>query len=194
MEVEGLQKDLDAKLKLLAYKQTKGEDIASKGNATTIERHQDALVYLAKEADEIKVKIEEKTASGEQMEEVCAWSAIKWMPISPSQTPRGCPRRSAEGLTRLQAGSHFPEKIQGTGKKSNITRSCAICFPPQKKILARTGEKRNRPGKESSFRWNVCKVALCIQDCFQLYHTVQDYVAVYIRRHDANNDNADDDN
>lgn len=74
MEVEALQKDLDAKLKLLAYKQTKGEDIVSKGNATTIERHRDALVHLAKEADEIKLKIEEKKiASGEQMDEVCAW-------------------------------------------------------------------------------------------------------------------------
>ena len=74
MEVEALQKDLDAKLKLLAYKQTKGEDIVSKGNATTIERHRDALVHLAKEADEIKLKIEEKIASGEQMDEVCAWT------------------------------------------------------------------------------------------------------------------------
>ena len=114
--------------------------------------------------------------------------------ISPSQTPRGRPRRSAEGLTRLQAGSHFPEKIQGAGKKSNISRSCVVCFSAQKKILARTGEKRKRPGKESSFQCNVCKVALCIQDCFQLYHTVQDYVAAYTRRYDANNDNADDDN
>ena len=112
--------------------------------------------------------------------------------ISPSQTPRGRPRRYGEGLTRLQARSHFSEKIQGTGKKSNIRRSCAVCFPAQKKILARTGEKRKRPGKESSFQCNVCKVALCIQDCFQLYHTVQDYVAAYTRRSDANNDNADD--
>ena len=31
--------------------------------------------------------------------------------ISPSLTPRGRPRRSAEGLTRLQPGYHFPEKI-----------------------------------------------------------------------------------
>ena len=30
-----------------------------------------------------------------------------------------------------------------------------------------------------------------MQDCFQLYHTVEDYVAAYIQRHDANNDNVD---
>ncbi|XP_022802105.1 piggyBac transposable element-derived protein 4-like [Stylophora pistillata] len=111
--------------------------------------------------------------------------------ISHSLTPRGRPRRSAEGLTCLQVGGHFPEKIMGTGKKSKITRACVVCFPAQKKILKRAGEKRKRPGKESSFQCSVCKVALCIQDCFQLFHTVQNYVAAYIRRHDANNDNDD---
>ena len=93
--------------------------------------------------------------------------------ISPSLTPRGRPRRLAVGLTRLPAGYHFPEKIQDTRKRTNITRSCAVCFPGQKNILASTGEKRKRPGKESSFQCTVCKMALYIQDCFQLYHTVQ---------------------
>ena len=111
--------------------------------------------------------------------------------ISHSLTPRGRPRRSAEGLTRLQVGGHFPEKILGTGKKSNITRACVVCFPAQKKILKRTGDKRKRPGKESSFQCSVCKVALCMQDCFQLYHTVEDYVAAYIRGHEANIGNVD---
>ena len=111
--------------------------------------------------------------------------------ISHSLTPRGRPRRSAEGLTHLQVGGHFPEKILGTGKKSNITRACVVCFPAQKKILKRTGDKRKRPGKESSFQCSVCKVALCMQDCFQLYHTVEDYVAAYIRGHEANIGNVD---
>ena len=75
MELEALQKDLDAKLKLLAYKQVKGQDIVTNGNATTIGRQRDALVYLAKEVDEIKLKIEgKKIAKGEQMDEVFAWS------------------------------------------------------------------------------------------------------------------------
>ena len=112
--------------------------------------------------------------------------------ISPSSTRRGCPRRSVKCLTRLQAGSHFPEKIQGSGKKTNITRSC-IVFPAQKRLLARVGEKRNSPGRESSFQCSVCKVALCIQECFQLYHTVQDYVAAYVRRYDTNNNDDTDD-
>ena len=52
----------------------KGEDILSKGNTTTIERHRDGLVALAKQADEIKMKVEqEKLAKGEALEEVCTW-------------------------------------------------------------------------------------------------------------------------
>ncbi|XP_067028415.1 piggyBac transposable element-derived protein 4-like [Acropora muricata] len=76
--------------------------------------------------------------------------------ISPSLTPRGRPRRLAVGLTRLQAGYHFPRKKQDTRKRTNITRSCAVCFPGQKNILASTGEKRKRPGKESSFHCLHC--------------------------------------
>ncbi|PFX28961.1 hypothetical protein AWC38_SpisGene6275 [Stylophora pistillata] len=75
MELETLQKDLDAELRLLAYKQENGKGIVDKANATTIGRHRDALVCLAKEAQEIKLKFEEKKiAKGEQMDEVCAWS------------------------------------------------------------------------------------------------------------------------
>ena len=76
MELEALEKDLETKLKLLAYKQANGKDIVTKGNLTTIGRHRDALVTLAKEADAIKVKSEEKKiAKGEQMDNVCVWSS-----------------------------------------------------------------------------------------------------------------------
>ena len=51
--------------------------------------------------------------------------------ISRSLTPRGH-ARSAKGLTHLEVGGHFPEKILGTLKKSNITWACMVCFPAQK--------------------------------------------------------------
>lgn len=54
MDLDGLLKDLEAKLQILEYMRGKGEDILSKGNTTTIERHRDGLVALAKQADEIK--------------------------------------------------------------------------------------------------------------------------------------------
>ena len=100
--------------------------------------------------------------------------------ISHSLSPTGRTRRSAKGLTHLQVGGHFPVKILSTGKKSNITHAWVVCFPAQKKILKRTEDERERPGKESSFQCSVYKVALCMQDCFQLYHTLQDYVAAFI--------------
>ena len=68
--------------------------------------------------------------------------------------------------------SWMSKKILGSGKKSNITRVFMVCFPAQKKILARIRDKWKRPGKESSFQCSVCKVALSMQDCFKLYHTV----------------------
>ena len=86
--------------------------------------------------------------------------------ISHSLTPRR--------LNLSSSWRSLPREILGTGKKSNITRACVVCFPAQKKILKRTGDKSKRPGKESSFQWSVCKVVLCMQDCFQLYHTVED--------------------
>ena len=74
MDLDGLLKDLQAKLQILEYMRGKGEDILSKGNTTTIERHRDGLVALAKQADEIKMKVEqEKLAKGEALEEVCTW-------------------------------------------------------------------------------------------------------------------------
>ena len=74
MDLDGLLKDLEAKLQILEYMRGKGEDILSKGNTTTIERHRHGLVALAKQADEIKMKVEqEKLAKGEALEEVCTW-------------------------------------------------------------------------------------------------------------------------
>ena len=74
MHLDGLLKDLEAKLQILEYMRGKGEDILSKGNTTTIERHRDGLVALAKQADEINIKVEqEKLAKGEALEEVCTW-------------------------------------------------------------------------------------------------------------------------
>jgi len=67
--------------------------------------------------------------------------------ISPSITPRGHPRRSAERLTHLQPGHHFPEKIQGTGMKTNLTRSCAV-FLPRRRFWQ--GQERRGRDQEKS--------------------------------------------
>ena len=85
---------------------------------------------------------------------------------------------ATEPLQRLQ-GQHFPEKITGAGKKKNITRSCVVCVPAERELLERVGEKRKRPGHESSYQCDKCKTALCIDVCFKLYHTQKDFKAAY---------------
>ena len=71
--------------------------------------------------------------------------------LSTSLTPRGHPRSSAEGLSRLQAGKHFPEKIQGTGKKSNITRSCGCLFSCPKEDFSKNRRKEEETRKGVQF-------------------------------------------
>lgn len=75
MDLEKLIKEIGTKLQLLEFKRSKGKDIVAKKNTATLERHVDALATLAKEVDEVKVKIEEKKLEeGLSMEEVCTWS------------------------------------------------------------------------------------------------------------------------
>ena len=95
--------------------------------------------------------------------------------ILPSLTPRDRPRRSAEGLTHLQAGGHFQRKYWALGRSSTSPKHVRFAFLPKRRSWQR--DNRKRPGKESSIQCNVCKVALCMPDCFQLYNTVQDCVA-----------------
>ena len=66
-----LDKLLNTKLQLLEFKQSKGKEIVAKKNITTLERHADALAALAREVDEVKVKIEtKKLREGASIEEV----------------------------------------------------------------------------------------------------------------------------
>ena len=75
MALATLLKEIETKLQLLQFKQGKGKDIVEKGNTTTLERHVDALAALAKEVDELKVKIEgKKLEEGDSMDEVGGWS------------------------------------------------------------------------------------------------------------------------
>lgn len=104
--------------------------------------------------------------------------------VNPDDVPgmtnrsRGRPSTAADPLMRLQ-GRHFPSKIVGTGKKVNISRACVVCAPAERELLARVGEKRKRCGRESSYQCDSCKVALCVDPCFRLYHTLKDYITAY---------------
>ena len=71
-----LEKLLNTKLQLLEFKQSKGKEIVTKKNIATFERHVEALAALAREVDEVKVKIEaKKLGEGDSIEEVGEWSS-----------------------------------------------------------------------------------------------------------------------
>lgn len=69
-----------------------------------------------------------------------------------------------EDLARLKE-RHFPRKIPQTGKSHSTSRKCKVCR-----------EKGVR--KETCYMCQQCPSApaLCVQPCFELYHTVKNYV------------------
>ena len=70
--------------------------------------------------------------------------------VDPEQVPAWKGRRGpGRPFTRIDnnsalrlTGRHFPEKMTGTGKKSNITRSCVVCQPAE-----RSKFQREQPGQ-----------------------------------------------
>lgn len=73
--------------------------------------------------------------------------------------------------------------IVGTGKKSDLSRSCVVCEPAERsKFQAEhPGQKRKRYGHESSYQCDTCKNTLCVDPCFKLYHTSVDYQKKYLQ-------------
>ena len=64
-------------IKLLEFKRGNGKDIIAKRNITTLGRNMDSLAALAKDVDEVQVKIEErkKLENGDLIDEVGVWSS-----------------------------------------------------------------------------------------------------------------------
>ena len=73
--MEALSKELTTKLQFLEFKNTKTEEIVQGGNVETIERHLNALRKLSREADDLKLQIEEKKVSSSvALDDVTTWS------------------------------------------------------------------------------------------------------------------------
>lgn len=81
----------------------------------------------------------------------------------PNYNTRG---RLAHGDTplRLQANRwcHFPRHIPETLKKKNPTRACKVC-------------KKHKKRSETVWEYKKCMIALHVPECFERYHTIQDY-------------------
>ena len=69
---------------------------------------------------------------------------------------------SKDNLLRL-ISTHFPSKyINPTGKRQNGRRKCVVC-------------RKHKKRTETQFECKDCKVGLCIEPCFKLYHTKENY-------------------
>ncbi|KAG8174874.1 hypothetical protein JTE90_020606 [Oedothorax gibbosus] len=63
-------------------------------------------------------------------------------------------------------GRHFPSSIEPTLKKKNPTRVCVVC-------ALTYDSKGQRIRRESRYQCKKCNVALCVDPCFEKYHTVE---------------------
>lgn len=79
---------------------------------------------------------------------------------------------AGKSLERL-SGRHLLRKIVAT---KTVCRLCIVCSK-----ACRQAEGRKRPGRQTSYECGQCNVALCIEPCFEIYHTKQDYVLAYKR-------------
>lgn len=81
----------------------------------------------------------------------------------PDYKVRGRPALGDTPL-RLQARhwGHFPKHIDPTPKKAKPTRACKVCW---------THTKRS----ETTWECRKCLIALHVPDCFEKYHTLQNY-------------------
>lgn len=106
---------------------------------------------------------------------------LKEVETTPADRAQHRSRRLSDQPTRL-GGHHYPSKIPPGPKKKNRTRKCAVCFPGERAIRQMLGmEAVSRPGRESTYECVHCAVGLCVDPCFKLYHTNNDYISAYKR-------------
>ena len=95
--------------------------------------------------------------------------------------------RDMERLTRRHFLSKIPQK---EGQKSKPLRTCPVC--------STTTGKRKTPGDgrktvRSTYECKTCDVGLCVDPCFELYHTKKDYKQAYQRSQGQNVESDDSD-
>ena len=87
---------------------------------------------------------------------------------------------SPDDFERL-TGKHFISKIPvpDNYKKKTVQRSCRVCTAAEREFLRRKGEpKRKRAGHETIYECKKCNESLCLDNCFEIFHTQRHYVDV----------------
>ncbi|XP_046406430.1 piggyBac transposable element-derived protein 4-like isoform X1 [Ischnura elegans] len=77
------------------------------------------------------------------------------------------PRQGSSGgqLGRLSTGNHFLEKIPIPPGKKRIQKMCKVCSARVKK------ESGKAKRKDTSYWCSECKLALCVEPCFKIFHS-----------------------
>ena len=84
---------------------------------------------------------------------------------------------------RLADNKHFRKKIPvpENSKKGRVFQTCKVCSLAEGEFDGiRSLPKRKRTGRETQHEYSKCKVALFIDNCFEIYHTQKVYVKKYI--------------
>lgn len=76
-------------------------------------------------------------------------------------------RPSNEPTPARLVGRHVPSLIPSTEHKQHVTRRCFVCN--------HTKDVSSRARHESRYECTVCNVALCVDPCFRVYHTVLNF-------------------
>jgi hypothetical protein len=76
-------------------------------------------------------------------------------------------RPSNEPTPARLVSRHLPSFIPPTENKQYPTRLCYVC--------AHTQNEFNRTRSESRYQCTICKVVLCVDLCFRVYHTLLNF-------------------
>ena len=78
---------------------------------------------------------------------------------------------------------HFIEPIPGQegGRRKHPSRACFICNVSKEALSDAGFGDSYKPKKYTSYWCSICKRALCIDPCFRLYHTQQDYTSEILK-------------
>ena len=63
---------------------------------------------------------------------------------------------------------HFPSKIQPNEVKKTPSRRCVVC-------------SANKSRSESRYICVPCDVGLCVDPCFEIYHTKRDFANIFAK-------------
>ncbi|XP_069104408.1 piggyBac transposable element-derived protein 4-like [Argopecten irradians] len=97
--------------------------------------------------------------------------------------PESRGRKKGDNLQRLSA-RHLIGHLPPTGTKSPARRRCVPCGPGEMELYRAQHQGLPAPrrlGRETTFQCKQCCVPLCVEPCFELYHTKAEFVLAYKR-------------